>query len=171
MACRGVESWKEHTTPFERVRDVSLTVSEPRSAAHIAEEAAVSMETARRHLDSLVELTVVLKHDDADEPVYGPDPLYTRLQTARELLDAHDHPGLIELRDNLQAQIETWRDEHDVASPDALRECAAETDSVAETQDIRQTASEWELVEYRLDIATDVINDYAAYRHGESLPI
>lgn len=121
MVRPGQKAWTEHTTPFDRVRTVVLTVPEPRSVEYISEEAAVSVETARNHLESLVELAVVLEHDGGDQPAYSPDPLYTRFQTIRSLLDAYDRDGLIEIRDDLQTQINAWQNEYGVDSPEALR--------------------------------------------------
>ena len=166
MSGSGVEAWKEHTTPFERVQAIALGVSEPQSATYIADEAAVSVETARKHLNSLVELTVVLEHETGNQTKYEPDPLYTWLQTARDLLDSHNRESLVNLRDEVQTQIETWREEYDVDSPDALREHAADTESAAETREICQIASDWELTEYRLNIITDVCSNYSVYNRG-----
>jgi predicted ArsR family transcriptional regulator len=64
----GVAAWKERTTAFDRVRSVALAVSEPRTAAWIAGEAAVAENTARRHLGRLVDLTVLTADADADAP-------------------------------------------------------------------------------------------------------
>lgn len=158
MARPGEEAWKENSTPFERVRSVVLAVSEPRSADYVANEAAVSEETATSHLDSLVDLTVVLEHDVGDQTKYGPDPLYTRFQTIRDLLDAHDRDGLTEIRDELRDQIETWRSEYSVDSPDALRDRAAERESSPASEEPHQVTHEWELVEHRLSLITDAIN-------------
>lgn len=122
MSRPGERAWKENTTALDRVRSVVLAVSEPRPAEYIAEEAAVSVETARNHLESLVELAVVLEHNTDNQSLYSPDPLYTQFQTLHTLVDAHDRDGLIELRDELQAQIDAWRDEYGVDSPDTLRD-------------------------------------------------
>lgn len=160
MVRPGETAWTEHTTPFDRVRAVILAVPKPRSVEYIAEEAAVSVETARNHLESLVELAVALEHDGGDQPVYVPDLVYTRFQTLRSLLDAHDRDGLIEIRDELQTQIDTWQDEYGVDSPDMLRDHATTSESPQDTGKLHETADELELVEHRLSIVTDVIARY-----------
>lgn len=159
----GVEAWKAETTAFDRVRSVAETVSEPRSAAWIAEEAAVAENTAREHLARLVDMNVLLESDQEGPATYTIDPLYARAQTLRELLDEHDHDGLIELKEELQERIEAWQTEYDVGSPSQLRELAANTDDVEATRAIRKTASDWELVAYRLSVAEDAIENYATY--------
>lgn len=163
MAPPGERAWKENTTALDRVRSVVLAVSKPRPAEYIAEEAAVSIEITRDHLDSLVELAVVLEHNADNQSRYSPDPLYTRFQSIRTLLDAHDRDGLIELRDELETQIDGWRDEYGVDSPDTLRNHADTPESSRDTGDLHGTAHEWELVEYRLSIVTDVIGRYDTY--------
>ncbi|AUX10200.1 hypothetical protein AArcSl_2580 [Halalkaliarchaeum desulfuricum] len=104
-----------------------------------------------------------MKSDEKGTTHYSPDPLHTRIQTLRDLLDQHDRNGLIQLKADLQEQIEEWRDEYGVDSPAALRDRAAETDTAADTRDIKQTARDWELVEYRLSIVEDAIENYTTY--------
>lgn len=166
MSEPGVDVWKEHTSAFDRVRSVAQTVSEPRSAPWIAGEAAVSENTARGHLERLVEMSVLRKVERRGHARYAPDPLHTRLQTLRELLDEHDHEGVIALKEDLQGRIEAWRTEHGVDSPESLRELAADTETVEETATVRRTASEWELAEYRLGIVEEAIDNYAVYSRG-----
>jgi predicted ArsR family transcriptional regulator len=118
-----------------------LSVSNPRSADYVANEAAVSKETAKDHLDSLVDLTIVLEHDVDERTMYGPDPLYTRFQTIRNLLNAHDRDGLIEIRDDLRDQVQTW-----------LRDRAAGRESSPASEEPHRVVNEWELVEHRLGL-------------------
>lgn len=167
MTRPGEEAWKAHTTPFDRVRSVVQTVSEPRSTEYIAEEAAVSVEVAADHLDSLVECSVVLEHDEGDQPVYSPDPLYTRFQTIRYLLNSHTREELIEIREELQAQIDEWRDEYDVDSPDALRKQATTSSSVVDSTEACQIARDWELAEYRRGIVAHLSSYYTTYTCGD----
>lgn len=165
----GVEAWKEQTSAFDRVRSVAETVSQPRSASHIADEAAVAENTARGHLGRLVEMNILIARDDEGPTTYAPDPLHTRAQTLRELLDTHDHDALIELKADLQARIEAWRDEYDADSPAELRTRAAETDEVAATRQIRQTAQDWDLVAHRLDVVEDAIENYTSYSRDNAV--
>lgn len=160
---RGVEAWKAHTSAFDRVRSVAQTVTEPRTAAWIAEQAAVSENTTRDHLDRLVEMNVLRAVEAGSATTYEPDPLHTRLQTLRELLTEYDHEGLVGLKAELQEHIETWQQRYGVSSPTALRTLAADSDSAAETTTIRRAANEWELTAYRLDIVEEAIDNYAAY--------
>lgn len=159
----GVDAWKEHTTAFDRVQSVATTVSQPRPASYIADEAHVAENTARRHLDRLVTLNVLLKTERDDGALYSPDPLHTRIRTLRDLLEEHDRNGLIELKAELQSQIEHWQAEYGVDSPSDLRTRAAETDTAAQTRDLKNTAREWELARYRRSILDNAIENYETY--------
>lgn len=159
----GVDAWTERTSAFDRVRSVASTVSRPRSASYVAEEAHVAENTARDHLERLVDMNVLLKTDREGTTVYSPDPLHTRIQTLRDLLDDHDHDDLVRLKAEMQDRIEEWRDGYGVDSPAELRERAAVTDDAAETRDVLETASDWELLKYRLTFLEDAIENYATY--------
>lgn len=102
-------------------------------------------------------MTVVLEHNAGDQPVYSPDPFYTRFQTTRTLLDNHDCDGLIDLRNELQAQIDAWQDEYGVEFPKELRGHEDAGDPPQDTDGVHATANEWDLVENRLSIVTDAI--------------
>lgn len=159
----GVEAWKEHTTAFDRVQSVATTVSRPRPVSYIADEAHVAENTARGHLERLVDLNVLLRTERDDGALYSPDPLHTQIQTLRDLLDEYDRDGLIDLKIELQSTIEDWEDEYRVDSPDDLRARAAETDTASQTRSLKKTASDWELVLYRLSILEDAIENYGTY--------
>jgi predicted nucleic acid-binding Zn ribbon protein len=166
----GVEAWKEQTSAFDRVRSVAGAVSKARPVSYIATEAHVAENTARDHLERLVDMNVLLRRDVGGTAMYEPDPLHTRVQTLRDLLDEYDHDGLLQLKAELQEQVETWNREYGVGSPEALRERAAETDDAAETREIQQTANDWALVRYRLDIVEQAIENYTAYSRDSPAP-
>lgn len=159
----STEVWKKHTAPFDRVQSVSQSLSTPRSASWIAAEASVSESIARDHLNRLVEMTVLLEFDGEGTITYAPDPIYQRFQVVRELLGEYDQDGLLKLKEDLRARIETWQDEYEVNSPDDLRDLATGTDSVEQAAEMRRTAAEWDVTEYRLGIVEDVIDNYGTY--------
>jgi hypothetical protein len=163
----GIEAWKEHTSAFDRVRSVAEAVSQPQSASSIADEALVAENTARSHLERLVEMNMLLKTDSEGAALYTPDPLYVRVRTLRDLLEEYDHDGLIGFKEDLQGRIKTWRDEYDVDAPETLRERAAEAEQVEQTSEIRTAASEWELTRYRLSIVEDAIENYTTYSRDD----
>lgn len=167
-----VQTWKDHATAFNRVKSVTMTVMEPRSASWIAEEAAVSPNTARNHLRQFTDLGVVTATDDDGIRQYYPDPLYTRLQGVRESLEEMSKQQLSEYAAELKDDIEAWRTEYDADSPDALRVRATADDVSAEqTSDLVQTASDWELAQYRLSLVRDAIENYDTWTFDSSSSI
>lgn len=159
----GVTAWIEQTSAFDRVHSVATTVSQPQPASYIGEEAHVAENTARDHLARLVDMNVLLKSDEEGTALYSPDPLHTRMQTLRNLLEDHDHDGLIELKADMQEQIAVWKRDYDADSPEELRERAAETTEAEATRDVVKVASDWELVLYRLSVVEDAIENYTTY--------
>jgi len=156
-----VETWKEHATAFDRVKSVTMTLSESRPATWIAEEAAVSPNTARDHLRRLIDLGVVTATETDGSRHYYPDPLYTRLRDVRELLKNTSKQDLAEQAAALKDDIAAWKAEYGTDSPDALRERAAGDDVAAEqAYELARTASDWELARYRLSLVQDAIENY-----------
>ncbi|MBP1987036.1 DUF7342 family protein [Halolamina salifodinae] len=159
----GVEAWKERTTAFDRVRSVAESASSPQTVAEIAADAAVAENTARNHLDRLVAMNVLVRTDSNGTTTYAPDPLHARAGAIRELLNEHDHDGLLELRAELQERVAAWTTEYGVDSPAALRERAADAEDAATTRRMRADANDWELVAHRLDLVEEAIRNYTAY--------
>jgi predicted ArsR family transcriptional regulator len=158
-----VSRWVEETTAFDRVQSVATALSTPASAAEVAAEAAVAENTARAHLDRLVEMNVLRSADRDGSTVYAPDPLHTRVQTLRDLLSAHDHDGLVALQAQLQERIEGWHEEFGVDDPETLRATAATTETAAETRRRREVAADWETTAHRLSVVTDAVENYETY--------
>jgi len=164
-----VETWKAHASAFDRVKSVTMTLTESRPASWIAEEAAVSPNTARDHLDRLINLGVVTATTVDGVRHYYPDPLYTRLRDVRELLEETTKQELSEQAAQLKEEIAAWKTEYDAASPDALRERAAADDiSADEAYELTQVASDWELVQYRLSLVQDAFENYDTWMSGPS---
>lgn len=164
-----METWKEHASAFDRVKSVTMTLSEPRSAPWIAEQAAVSPNTARDHLRRLVDLGVVAESDDSGTRHYYPDPLYTRLRDIRELLEETTKQELSEQAAALKDDIAAWKAEHDADTPDTLRErAAAETVSAERAYELTQVASDWELTRYHLSLVQDAITNYDTWTSDQS---
>jgi len=163
------KTWKEHASAFDRVKSVTMTLSEPQSAPWIAEQAAVSPNTARDHLRRLVDLGVVTENDDNGTRHYYPDPLYTRLRDIRELLDETTKQELSERAAELKEDIAAWKAEYDADSPDGLRErAAADNVSAEQAYELTRTASDWELARYHLSLVQDAIRNYDTWTSDQS---
>ena len=156
-----VETWKAHASAFDRVTSVTMTLAEPQSAPWIAEEAAVSPNTARDHLRRLVDLGVVTATETNGTRHYHPDPLYTRLRDVRELLQGSTKGELAAQAAGLKADIAAWKSEYDADSPDALCDrVAAEGVSAERASELARVVSDWQLARYRLSLVQDAIENY-----------
>lgn len=151
----GTERWKDEETALDRVWSVGVTLSRPRSARWIAQEAEVSERTARRHLTRLVETEVLEEVSGGSSMMYRVDPRYVRLRAMRGLLQ--EHGDLEELRSNLQGQIDTWREQFGVGSAESIRKMAGQTDTAERTRQLRWIANEWETILYRLGLVEEAI--------------
>ena len=160
---RGVEQWKEHTTAFDRVRSIAEALDQARTARYIAEEAAVSETTAYNHLKRLADMNVIRTVASDDATRYEPDPLYARFRTLRGLIEEHNHEELLELKADLQQQIEEYEAQFEVHSPTDLRKRATNTEIATETMELIEDASDWELTLYHLSIVDDAIDNYSEY--------
>ncbi|MFC6752652.1 winged helix-turn-helix domain-containing protein [Halorubrum tibetense] len=162
-------TWKGHASAFDRVKSVTMTLSESRPASWIAEEAAVSPNTARDHLRRLIDLGVVMATEQDGVRHYYPDPLYTRLRDVREVLEGTTKRELAEQAAALKTDIAEWSAEYDADSPDALREQAAVDDVPAEmAYELTRAASDWELARYRLSLVQDAIKNYDSWTSDPS---
>jgi predicted ArsR family transcriptional regulator len=148
-----LSKWKEETTAFERVYSVVTTIEEPANASYIAKEAAVSENTARSHLDLLVEMGIAIAEQDGGETIYKPDQLYLCLSSVQEKLRSNTVKELQIEQGNVLEQIEKYKLEYDVSKPSELRE-KYDSDSVS-TQEHREAfkaASNWEMLEWEVEI-------------------
>lgn len=159
-----VATWKENASAFDRVRSVTMTVSEPRTAAWIAKQARVAETTARGHLDRLVEMGMVVDDNADGTTTYYPDPVYVRFRELRQLVNEHSHAELAEFVADVKEELEQLRAEYGANSPQMLREMAAGTDtSATETRDLLRAASDWEHYAYRRSLLEEAIERYNEY--------
>lgn len=158
---RGTERWIEETSAFDRVRSVAFTLQRPETAGDIADRAHVSEKTARGHLRRLVEMDVLLEETDGGATTYYPDPAYMRYREVRTLAREHDRDELTDLVATLKHDIESWRDEFDVETPEELRASVAD-EAVSEqaVYERQQVAEDWEYAAHRLDLIKDALSQY-----------
>ncbi|MCG1003043.1 MULTISPECIES: hypothetical protein [Halobacterium] len=136
-----VESWTESMTARERVETIATTLSEPRTANWIAEQADVKWDTAKKHLDNLAESGVLLVTED---DTYVPDPTRAYFDHLRELILTNDRA---ELRGELEAiadRIEDWKTTYEVDAPEDLEATLGDDLPADEIRERRQALRRWE---------------------------
>ncbi|MFW5900473.1 MAG: winged helix-turn-helix domain-containing protein [Halodesulfurarchaeum sp.] len=158
-----VEEWIEETTPFERVYEIIRTTYDPISASQVADRARVSPTTARKHLRSLVDTGEVTTSQD------GQTTLYRRSETG--IVTEHAQSLLAELTPEeiasgiteMKTQIQEWRAEYDVDSPE---EFARELDIEDADAGHGALLREWQTTRRNLALAQATLAIAEASRTG-----
>ena len=162
----GDNDWEEHANDVDRVQSVALTVSQPRSASYIADEAHVTKSTASEYLNHLVAINVLQDHHSDCATLYSLDPLYDRMSSIRDLIDDNDRDTLEKRREELKEQIVSWKDDYGANSPDLLRRQARNMEPSGEARDLHQTANVWRLALYRLSLIEEAMRNYVKYNRN-----
>lgn len=136
-----VDSWTDSMTARERVETIATTLSTPRTANWVADQAEVKWDTAKRHLDSLVESGVLLVTEDDR---YVPDPTRAYFDHLRELILNNDRAELRGELESIAERIETWQTAYDVSSPAELESTLADELPPEEIRERRRALRRWE---------------------------
>ena len=97
--------------------------------------------------------------ENGERTLYSPDHITQYLEEVREVYEDHSADELAQSLDEIRSQLEAWKAEYDVSTPNALRATIATVDR-AEAEQRREIAIEWDHVETRLDIIEDTLKLY-----------
>ncbi len=147
-------------TRGERVRTAARTLREPRSASWVANETEVSVKTAQKYLDQLVEDNVLRKLQQGDQTLYCIDQLMATYREVASLQREHDREELTARLESMRTQIIEWKETYDVDTPSQLRASIADLDDTSEIEHRRDIASEWEHIADRLSVVRAALNEY-----------
>lgn len=111
--------WAEGTTARQRVREVIVRVTDPRSVAEIAELADVSEPTARKKLNELAEGGTVSAESTDNGRVYQRDPDWYRIKRIRELAQK-PHTTLETKLRRVEEEIEEYKQKYGTDTPEDL---------------------------------------------------
>jgi len=132
--------WPDEMDAGERVRHVALTRTEPRNAGWIADEAAVSRDTAVKYLTRMVEQGDLEVVETRNGDAYKPDSVTQFLGEVRQLAEEHTLDELTRelnaIGDEIDAwkddyigdEIDAWKDDYEVESLAALRQTIGRDD-------------------------------------------
>jgi transposase-like protein len=140
-----------HNEKLKRIREVAMTVREPRNAQEIAESADVAPNTARKYLRQLVETNQLAAAERGRETVYYPDPTTQRFDQIRQLIEEHSKQELVNELDTIESEIKEWRIEYGVDSPDELR-ASISGEPEEERKSRLQDAEDWEYFEHQSEM-------------------
>lgn len=147
-------------TRGERVRAAARTLRTPRPASWVADETDVSVKTAQKYLDQLVEDQLLRTIEEGDQTLYCIDQLMATYREIAALQRDHDRDTLSDALVSMRDRIADWQQTYDVERPGELRASLAEIDDPEETERRREIASEWEHLETRLPLVQAALREY-----------
>ena len=148
------DQWKRSTTALERVHQTIEQTTSSKTASDIADEALVSEPTARKHLNSLVEVGTATAIEDGTGTKYTRNEDTLLYQRIRELSTDHSRETLIENVQKMKERIRDFEETYDAVSPEEL---ATSLESNP-PEGAWKAVSEWQTTERNLHIAQAAIN-------------
>jgi len=142
------EEWKAETDAFERVTQIARETHEQTASADIAERALVAKTTAIKHLKTLAEFGVVEQISEGGTLYWKRNEFHAAMGRADELAREYDTVDLADAVREMKDEIEGYRTEYDVESPEEL---ARALDS--DEEDGWEVLQEWQTTARNLGIA------------------
>ena len=147
-------------TRGERVRAAARTLRTPHTASWVATETEVSVKTAQKYLDQLVEDGVLRKTTQGEQTLYCVDQLMATYREIASLQREHDREELTAALRSMRLTITDWKETYEVERPGELRASIADLTDEDEIDARREIASEWEHLEGRLSVVRAALNEY-----------
>lgn len=149
-----------HTAKLDGIREVAMTIREPRNAAEIADTAGVARNTAEKYLKQLVVADKLATIQRGRETCYYPDPVTQYFDQIRDLVEAHQKDELTAELGAIRDDIDDWKDEYDIESADDLRTTVGDDLPASERRQRRQDAEDWEYYEHQATLIKHAIQLY-----------
>ncbi len=149
-----------HATKLDRIREVAMTVGEPRNAGEIADAADVARNTAAKYLQQLVETDVLTTVERGRETCYYPDSVSQYFGQIRAFVEQYSKAELTAELDAIRADIEAWQTEYDVSSPADLRATVGDDRSPEERRQRRRAAEDWEYYNHQAELIKQALQLY-----------
>lgn len=147
-------------TRGERIRAAARTLRTPRTASWVATETDVSIKTAQKYLDQLVEDTVLRKIEQGDQTLYCVDQLMATYREVAALQREHSREELTTALESMRTNVTEWKQSYDVETPSELRASIADVTDAEESAKRREIASEWEHLADRIPIVRAALSEY-----------
>lgn len=167
---RGNRRQRPSMTRGERVRAAARTLRSPRTASWVADETEVSVKTARKYLDQLVEDGVLQKVERGEQALYSVDRLMAFYREVASLQREHDREELTAALESMRAQIAEWEETYGVERPGELRASIANLDDPDEIARRREVASEWEHLAGRIPVVRAALAEYDLVGNRDAPP-
>jgi len=150
----------DHTAKIDRIREVAMTVREPKNAGEIADTAGVARNTAATYLERLVEADKLTTVQRGRETRYYPDPVTQYFDQIRDLVDERQKDELTAELGAIRDDIDEWIAEYDVESADELRTTVGDDVPASERRQRRHDAEDWGYYERQATLIKQAIRLY-----------
>lgn len=151
----------DHSEKLDNIREVAMTVREPRNAGEIAESAGVARNTAEKYLDQLVETDTLAVEKRGRETRYYPDPVTQYLDHVRDLIEEHTKDELTHELAAIQEDIDAWKDDYGVSTPNELRASVGDGGLSPEERTQRiHDAEDWEYYLHQTELIKQALSLY-----------
>ena len=150
----------DHVRKVDRIREVAMTVPEPKNAGEIADSASVARNTAEKYLTQLVETDKLVTIQRGRETCYYPDPVTQYFDQIRDLVNDQQKDELTAELAAIRDEIDAWKDEYDVESADELRATVGDDIPAVERRQRRHDAKDWEYYEHQATLIKQAIQLY-----------
>lgn len=158
-------------TRGERIRAAARTLRTPRTASWVADETEVSVKTAQKYLDQLVEDDVLRAVDREGQTLYCIDRLMATYREIAALQREHDREALTASLEEMRSTIASWKGTYDVETPGELRASIGELEDPEEVETRREIASEWEHLADRIPVVQAALSEYDWASERDKLPV
>jgi sugar-specific transcriptional regulator TrmB len=145
---------------LDRIREIAITVSEPKNAGEIADVANVSRNTAAKYLAQLTKDDVLIAETRGRETTYRPDPVTQYFGQLRELTSDYTKEELTQELNTIQADIERLKSAYDVDRPDELRAAVGDASDNEERARRRRDADDWEYFDHQRRLIQQALELY-----------
>jgi len=160
-----------HMEKVDRIREVAMTVREPKNAGEIADAAGVARNTAEKYLSQLVEADKLATIQRGRETCYYPDPVTQYFDQIRDLVDEQQKDELTAELGAIRDDIDEWKDTYDVESADELRATVGDDIPAAERRQRRHDAEDWEYYEHQATLIKQAIQLYDTIEATRESPL
>ncbi|WP_218644652.1 hypothetical protein [Natronomonas gomsonensis] len=169
MTTDATDNARGSMTRGERIRAAARTLRSPRTASWVADETEVSVKTAQKYLDQLVEDNVLRRIEQGGQTLYCVDQLMATYREIATLQREHDRESLTDALESMRGKITERKATYGVETPGELRGSIADLEDADEIAERREIASEWEHLADRIPVVQAALNEYDWVDERDSL--
>ena len=137
--------WAEETETLDRIHDVAIGLTEPTSVPEVAEAAACSPNAARKHLDRLADMGILVAEYDNRPVRFRRNDAYLEWQRANTLARELTREELRRRLEALEEREAAFQDRYETDDPDAVD--VFDHESHARIHDVWDDLGEWKTIQ------------------------